>query len=162
MKQKFISTLHLTGTIIIAITLVIVGAIAADRYKLPFIHEWALMHGTIIIVFPAYILLAFLLLRPIARRLQVQDASADTTKQKSISLLAILSVLSSTTGFLIPVVGSFIGIAFGHIARRRCKIHPDIYGSGIALAGLILGYVSLAYSTYVIGIVSWVASKNGS
>ena len=127
------------------------------------LHSWVGSHARHdLCCLSAYVLLSFLLLRPIARRLQNQGALAGSVKQQRISFLAILSVLSSSAGFLMPFVGSILGVAFGHFARRRCRAQLAVYGSGIALAGLILGYIGLAYSIYVIGMVSWVTSTNVS
>jgi uncharacterized membrane protein len=162
MKKMTWNILNLILSIVLAAICIGITGNIFDKYQQAYLNTWALMHGTIFVVFPAYVLLFLLALRPIARWLQVQDTLAGSKKQQSTSLLAILSVLLSGTGFLIPVVGSFLGIVSGHIARRRCKNRPEIYGSGIALAGLILGYLSLVYTAYVFGVVFWIASQSGS
>jgi hypothetical protein len=155
-KSQTVSILHIGAAFALAIALLIVGAAAADRFHLPLIHGWALAHGAIFIVFPAYFLLSYFALRPVARRLGVP---ASFTPHQSVSFLAVASLLLSGVGFLIPLVGSLLGIASGHVARSRCKHNPQLSGSGIAVAGLALGYLGLAYSIYVIGMVSWVASR---
>ena len=56
-----------------------------------------------------------------------------------LGLLSIVPCLPFLTG--IPAVIT------GHIARHRVKKHPDIYsGGGSALAGLIMGYLSIPYT----------------
>lgn len=44
-------------------------------------------------------------------------------------------------------------IITGHIARSRAKKQPDVYGgSGLALAGLILGYLSIPFTIFCVAI----------
>jgi hypothetical protein len=95
------------------------------------------------------------------RRLHGVTSEAAAPAQRT-SVLAILSLLLSGGGFLIPFVGSILGIAAGHVARHRCKKDPRLTGSDFALAGLVLGYLGLAYAIYVFAMVSWVASSHGS
>lgn len=161
-RSRVVTALHVTGAIIIACVFVAVGASAAYRFGLPFIHSWALMHGTIFVVFPAYFLLSFFVLQPLVRTLHVRFASPGSVPAQRVSLLAVASLLLSGIGFLIPLVGSIFAIAFGHLARHRCKSRPGLSGSGIAIAGLIMGYLGLTYSVYVIGMVWYVAAIYGS
>jgi hypothetical protein len=59
-KSRAITVLHVTGAIILSCVLVAVGAEAAKRFHLPFIHGWGLMHGAIFIVFPGlFLIVAF-------------------------------------------------------------------------------------------------------
>lgn len=46
-------------------------------------------------------------------------------------------------------IGSILGIVFGHIARRQIRKTGD-GGSGLALAGLIIGYVTLGLAVLAI------------
>ena len=144
--------LHFVASVAIAIALLVLGAAAADTFHLPFIHGWALAHGTIFIMFPAYYLLAYLGLRPIAQRFR--GVSATAAADQSVSFLAVASLLLSGFGFIVPMVGSILGIVSGHLARHQCKANPKLTGSGIALAGLILGYLGLAFSVYVVAMIS--------
>ena len=159
--KRLVTTLHNLGALALAIALLFVGAAAADKYHLPLIHGWALAHGSIFIVFPVYFVTFYLVLRPIVRRFcsATADPSASRTRP---SWIAILSVFLSGFGFIIPLVGSILGIVAGHLAYRRIKASPQLTGSGFAIAGLVIGYIGLAYSLYVIGMVSWVAFKHGS
>ena len=48
--------------------------------------------------------------------------------------------------FLVPFASlllAFLGVVCGHLARRTIRRNPDFRGSGMALAGLIIGYVYL-------------------
>ncbi len=161
MSARTVAIVHGVGATALAVALLFVGAAAAEAYRLPFIHGWALMHGSIFVVFPAYFALSYFLLRPVARRLRRVDPETLVPVQR-VSVLAILSLLLSGGGFLIPFVGSVLGVVTGHLARRRCKNNSQLTGSGFALAGLVLGYLGLAYSIYIFGMVSWVASRHGS
>ncbi len=161
MTSRTVAILHGMAATILAVGLLFASAATADELRLPFIHSWALMHGSIFFVFPVYFLLSHVALRPVARRLQGGPHQASVPTQH-ISLLAISSLLLSGSGFLIPFVGSVLGIATGHIARRRCRANAELSGSGFAVAGLVLGYLGLAYSFYAFGMVSWVASRHSS
>ena len=160
-NSRAVKIFHGLGATAVAVGFLYLGVLAADTFNLPFIHGWALMHGTIFVVFPVYFALSFLLLRPVVRRFQRSETHTSLSSDR-ISILAIASLLLSGAGFLVPIIGSVLGVLAGHIARRRCKKDPQLTGSGFALAGLVLGYLGLAYSIYVIGMISWVASQHGS
>ncbi len=81
--------------------------------------------------------------------------SADTYPQQrpqilglAVAALAIscLSVLLGPFGFLL----AWLGVVCGHSARRQIRKDSDFRGSGIALAGLIVGYIVLAASAALI------------
>jgi DNA-directed RNA polymerase subunit RPC12/RpoP len=57
------------------------------------------------------------------------------------SALAIASLVCSLTCF-----GCLPGIICGHLARGRIRRNPGLRGGGLALAGLIIGYLVLATS----------------
>ena len=63
----------------------------------------------------------------------------------------VLGILSFVGCMLLTAIPAIIT---GHIARRRAKEEPEIYGgSGTALAGLILGYGGFVL-IFVIGIAA--------
>ena len=67
------------------------------------------------------------------------------------SLLAIISLVAGILGvfgaFVAPVLASIVAIITGHIARSRIAREPDrLTGDGVALVGLILGYIGIAMS----------------
>lgn len=68
MSARTIAISHGLGATVLAVGLLLVGAAAADDYHLPFIHGWALVHGTIFVVFPIYFTLSYFLLRLVAQR----------------------------------------------------------------------------------------------
>jgi hypothetical protein len=152
--------IHSLSTTLIAVGLVIAGAQLADRFQLPLIHGWALAHGAIFIVFPLYWLLAYFALLPLRRHLE--SSHPDERLPARLSLLAASSVLLAGSGFVVPVAGPALGIIAGHIARFRIRRCSDLTGSGIALVGLVLGYLSIAYSIYVYWMVSSAARRLAS
>lgn len=55
-------------------------------------------------------------------------------------VLGILSMLGAMT-FLLPPV---LAVIFGHLALGETKRDPALEGRGMAVAGLVMGYISLA------------------
>ncbi len=69
------------------------------------------------------------------------------------SVLAIVSlVMGVLSWFFLPVLGPIVAIITGHMARGEIRRSPTpLQGDGMAIAGLILGYLQLAL--LVLGIV---------
>ena len=64
--------------------------------------------------------------------------------------LAVISLVAGIASFVIlPVIGAVAAVVTGHIARGQIRTTGE-QGGGMAVAGLILGYVHLALA--VIGI----------
>lgn len=58
--------------------------------------------------------------------------------------LAIVSIIASVLNFfLIPVLGSIVGVITGHMSLRQIR-NTGEGGAGLAKAGLIVGYIGLA------------------
>jgi hypothetical protein len=64
------------------------------------------------------------------------------------STLAIVSLIFGILAWcLLPFVGAIVAIICGHMARaeiRRVSVDAPLEGDGLAIAGLVLGYVQLA------------------
>jgi hypothetical protein len=60
------------------------------------------------------------------------------------SRLAIASLVLSLSALLLGPLGFIPGIICGHLALSSIKQDPALKGRGIALAGLIVGYVYIA------------------
>jgi len=59
--------------------------------------------------------------------------------------LAVVSlVFGILTWCLLPFVGALVAVVCGHLARSEIRRSPPQAGYGMALAGLVLGYVHLA------------------
>ncbi|MEO2279476.1 DUF4190 domain-containing protein [Pseudoalteromonas pernae] len=74
----------------------------------------------------------------------VQQQSTAPTKQAQTSVLAIVSLVLGIIGIFF--FGSLAAVICGHIARSQIrKSNGEQTGDGLALAGLILGYLSMAF-----------------
>jgi hypothetical protein len=68
--------------------------------------------------------------------------------------LAVVSlVFGILTWFLLPFVGALVAVICGHLARGEIRRAPPQAGDGMALAGLVLGYVHLALCALAILLV---------
>ena len=78
----------------------------------------------------------------------VYNPSARQTNQ-----LAIISVAAGAASYVVvPFIGAIVAIVTGHMARRQIRRTGED-GAGLALAGLILGYVHLALFALLVLIV---------
>jgi hypothetical protein len=74
--------------------------------------------------------------------------------------LAIASLICS----LIPCLGWLPGIICGHLAKSRIRRNPSLKGSGLATAGLLIGYLFLTVQVGTAAFKLWrfsVAVKHG-
>lgn len=55
-------------------------------------------------------------------------------------VLGILSMLGGCY-FVLPVI---LAVVFGHIAVSQCNKDPNLAGQGMAVAGLVMGWIGLA------------------
>jgi dihydroorotate dehydrogenase len=63
------------------------------------------------------------------------------------STAAIISLITGILGFaqVLPIIGPIIAVISGHIAKSEIKNSGGVVtGNGMATAGLVLGYVTLA------------------
>lgn len=68
--------------------------------------------------------------------------------------LAVASLVSGILSWLLcPFLGAVLAVIFGHVARGQIK-NTGEGGGGMAMAGLILGYVNLGLT--VLGVVVWI------
>lgn len=69
-----------------------------------------------------------------------------------------LAVLSLAFGLLawfgLPVVGAVVAVVTGHVALNEIRRAPDAYeGRGMALTGIILGWLNLALSALIVAAI---------
>jgi len=77
--------------------------------------------------------------RPLPRRLSGEPLS-DTSGTAVASL--VCGILGWT---LLPFLGSILAIVLGHVARTQIlESYGSVRGEGLAIAGLVLGYSSIA------------------
>ncbi|MEN6572687.1 MAG: DUF4190 domain-containing protein [Anaerolineaceae bacterium] len=64
---------------------------------------------------------------------------------KKDSTLAIISLVSGLLGWtVLPVIGAIAAVVTGHLAKKEIReSNNTLSGDGMALAGLILGYVQI-------------------
>ena len=74
--------------------------------------------------------------------------------------LAIVSLVAAILGWVVfPVAGALVAVVTGHMARSQIRARGES-GGGMALAGLIIGYVHLVVVA-IIGL-AWVLIVFGS
>ena len=57
---------------------------------------------------------------------------------------AIASLVCGIVGFFaVPIVGSVLAIVFGSVARKRIADDPDLGGTEMARAGIIIGWIGV-------------------
>ena len=71
---------------------------------------------------------------------------------RQTSALAIISLVSGLLGWtLLPLVGSLVAIVTGHMARAEIqRSNGQMEGDGLAIAGLVLGWLVIAVSVLTI------------
>ena len=69
-----------------------------------------------------------------------------TEQQKKTAGVAVASLVLGISGFvLLGPLGAIPAVICGHVAKAKIRRDPDhLAGEGLALAGLILGYVQIA------------------
>ena len=75
------------------------------------------------------------------------------TQIRPNSQLAIASLVSGILGWtLVPFIGTLVAIITGHMARSEIRrSNGQLGGDGMAIAGLVLGWISAAL--WIVGIV---------
>ncbi len=72
---------------------------------------------------------------------------------RQTSNYAVIALVAGILGWtLLPLLGSLGGIIFGHMARGEIRrSNGQLGGDGMAIAGLVLGWISAAL--WIVGIV---------
>lgn len=69
----------------------------------------------------------------------------NSTVPRRTSTLAVLSLVFGILGWsVIPFLGSLVAIVTGHMARAEIRRDPLMDGDGLAVAGLVLGWLMVA------------------
>ena len=71
---------------------------------------------------------------------------------RQTSVLAVVSLVFGILGWtLLPFLGGIVAVICGHLARGEIRRTPDqLEGDGMAVAGLVLGYLSIAMAVLVV------------
>ncbi len=74
----------------------------------------------------------------------------------STSGWAIASLICSLAGlFLLPVLGSVLGIIFGHLGLGEIKRSEGrVQGRAMAIAGLVIGYTAIGFIIILIALIA--------
>lgn len=67
---------------------------------------------------------------------------------RQTSTTAVLSLVFGILGWVaLPLIGSIVAIICGHVARAEIRRAPigSIDGDGLAVAGLVLGWLPIAF-----------------
>lgn len=69
---------------------------------------------------------------------------------QSTNGMAIASLACSISSFVIfPLIGAILGVIFGHMALKQIRVSNE-QGHGMAVAGLIIGYIQIALAVLFI------------
>ncbi|HEY4025329.1 MAG TPA: DUF4190 domain-containing protein [Candidatus Dormibacteraeota bacterium] len=91
--------------------------------------------------------------QPPAHPPQQPPLPASYPADRPTNSLAIVSLVAGLASYVVvPVIGAVVAIITGHMARGQIR-RTEESGSGLALAGLILGYVHLLLVLIVVAIV---------
>ena len=76
-------------------------------------------------------------------------------EQAETSPVAIISLVFGILGwFALPLLGALIAIIAGYVARGQIReSRGELQGDGLAVAGLILGYLSLGLVLLIFGLM---------
>ncbi|MBS0230539.1 MAG: DUF4190 domain-containing protein [Proteobacteria bacterium] len=74
------------------------------------------------------------------------------TPVRQTNSLAVVSLVCGILGWtLLPFLGSIVAIVCGHMARSEIRRNPQTQeGDGLAVAGLVLGYLVIALSVLAV------------
>lgn len=80
-----------------------------------------------------------------------------STPAAQTSTTAVLSLVFGIVGWIgLPLIGAIVAVICGHIARGEIRRAPPgaVEGEGLAVAGLILGYLQLLLAAlFVLGVI---------
>lgn len=83
-----------------------------------------------------------------------QPAAYGQPSGAKTNTLAIISLVASIAGFILWGIGFVVGVICGHISLSQIKKTGE-QGRGMAIAGLIVGYVGIALT--IIGVIIFFA-----
>ena len=74
------------------------------------------------------------------------------TPVRQTNSLAVVSLVCGILGWtLLPFLGSIVAIVCGHMARSEIRRNPQTQeGDGLAVAGLVMGYLVIALSVLTV------------
>lgn len=78
-------------------------------------------------------------------------------KTPGLAIASLVLGIISVGGGSILLIPTVLAIVFGHIAYSRIKKDPSLGGGGLAIAGFVLGYVSIFVGIITAGLLAAMA-----
>ena len=78
-------------------------------------------------------------------------------KTPGLAIASLVLGIVSVLGAAILIIPTVLAIIFGHVAYSRIRKNPSLGGSGIAIAGFVLGYVSIVFGIFTAGLLAAMA-----
>jgi Domain of unknown function (DUF4190) len=96
---------------------------------------------------------------PVATPFMVQQTESSRIRIGQRAPTSTSAVVSLVFGLLawimLPVIAAIVAVVAGHMARSEIRrSEGEVQGDGMALAGLILGYINLALGALVILLIA--------
>lgn len=89
--------------------------------------------------------------------LATPPAVSTAPKTPGLAIASLVLGIISMMGGAILIIPTVLAIVFGHISLSRIRKNPNLTGSGIAITGLVLGYVSILFGIFMAGLLAAMA-----
>ena len=84
-------------------------------------------------------------------------APAYPQKTSGLAVASLILGIISLMGAAVLIVPMILAIVFGHVSLSKIRRDPRLGGSGIAIAGLVMGYVSIVFGFVFMGLLAAMA-----
>jgi hypothetical protein len=74
-----------------------------------------------------------------------------------MAIASLVLGIVSLMGAAVLIIPTILAIVFGHISLSRIRKDPRLTGSGIAITGLVLGYISIIFGIIIAGLLAAMA-----
>ncbi len=81
----------------------------------------------------------------VTREAVAENRVAEPLNAARVDSFAVVSFVLGLASLIVGPLGSLPAIIFGHVSISRIKANPSIEGRGYALAGVVLGYMTLVH-----------------
>jgi len=89
---------------------------------------------------------------------RVQPALPVTApKTPGLAIASLVLGIISILGAAVLILPMILAIVFGHMSLSKIRRNPNLGGSGIAITGLVLGYVSIVFGFVFMGLLAAMA-----
>ena len=86
-----------------------------------------------------------------------QNLPVVTPKTSGMAIASLVLGVLSMMGAAVLIVPTILAIVFGHVAHSKIRKDPRLTGSGLAITGFILGYVSIIFGIMMAGLLAAMA-----